>query len=185
MGDKQPYSEALIDSLVDHEKHVQRNNVCLLNLEDVRRLESNPRSREFKDTFNQTIRSDMSSLVFPVQTSTQGERSHLNLVHADGNSGKITFYGCLENEEDKSELESHTKSLAQKIYRKNGQINDFNIEWKSGYVGTNDDCAVTMSEGMKQLAQKKVIKDKNLSESEIRNIRMQHVLDMEEINKET
>ena len=42
-----------------------------------------------------------------------------------------------------------------------------------------------MLEGMKQLAQKKLIKDKNLSESEIKNIRMQHVLDIEEINKET
>ena len=42
-----------------------------------------------------------------------------------------------------------------------------------------------MIEGMKQLAQKKIKKDTNLAKSEIKNIRMQHVLDIEEINKET
>ena len=39
-----------------------------------------------------------------------------------------------------------------------------------------EDCAVTMLEGMKQLSQKKPIEDINLSAHEIKNIRLQHIL---------
>ena len=41
-----------------------------------------------------------------------------------------------------------------------------------------------MLEGMKQLSQKKPIEDINLSAHEIENIRVQHILNMEEINKD-
>ena len=155
MGEHQPYNLNVIDTLVDHEKIIQRGNVCLLNLEDVRHLESNPRSRDFKDTFAENINSQMTSLVFPVETSTQdGERSHINLVHADGDNAKLTFYGSISNEESRSELERHTKNLAEKVFRKNGSLNDFSVEWKSGYVAGEEDCAVTMLEGMKNSSRK-------------------------------
>ena len=135
MGEHQPYNLNVIDMLVDHEKLINRGNVCLLNLEGVRHLESNPRSRDFKDTFSENINSQMTSIVFPVETSTQDEeRSHINLVHADGDNAKLTFYGSISNEESRSELEQIRKILLKKYSEKMEVLMIFR---SSGKVGTS------------------------------------------------
>ena len=83
-------------------------------------------------------------------------------------------------------VSENTSSLCQKIFRKNGcSIDSFETEWRNGLTSNGtEDCAVLAVEEIKLLARKKEIEEKEYTKHEMKNFRLKHILDMENINKD-
>ena len=187
MGPGNPYGSHVVDALIDNQKNFQRRGVCILNTQDAKKLAQNPQSQEFKNAMNSNLTQGFHSLVFPIENPTDdGERPHLNLVKADCMTKTLTVYGQnTVNDETKKDMENHATHLATTIYRKKGRSVEFDVKWKNGLTSEGtEDCAVIVVEGMKTLSKKQEIEDKNHSESQIRNLRLSHILNMQEIHED-
>ena len=183
-----PYAAEIIDTLIDEEKIHQRNGVCIFNTEDVKNLQGTTRTKEFKDTYRKNVMGNINSLIFPLEETTDNEiEKHMNLVHADSSAQKVTIFGKKpDNNEICTDLEQHASSLCQKIFRKNGcSIDSFETEWRNRLTSNGtEDCAVLAIEEIKLLARKKQIEKKEYTQHEMKNYRLKHILDIENINKD-
>ena len=169
-------------------KKKHRNGVCIFNIDDVKRLQSTTRTQELKETYRNNVVGNINSLIFPLEETTDNEIvKYMNLVHADPSGQKVTIYGKKpDNDEICTDLEQHASSLCQKIFRKNGcSIDSFETEWRNGLTSNGtQDCAVLAVEEIKLLARKKEIEEKEYTQHEMKNFRLKHILDIENINKD-